>query len=128
MRGKVIVGLVAFCMVLLGAAAPVRADRDWVIGRWQIRQNFSAHHQEAVFKGRLTIRRDGHHFTGRIYFDSVGRWEELQDVKVSDDTIRFFRPEYPQDFHGRHTQRGIEGTWKDRTKRDKEWTWEAERE
>ena len=128
MRRKVILGLAVLCMVLLGAAMPVRADRDWAIGKWRIRQNFSEHHKETVFKGRLTIRREGREFTGRIYFDVVGRWEEVQDVHVSDDTIRFFRPEHPQEFHGRRTEHGIEGTWQDRERGDKEWTWEAKRD
>ena len=128
MRRMTALGLAVLFGVLLGTAAPVRADRDWAIGKWRIRQNFSEHHEETVFKGRLTIQREGHEFTGRIYFDAVGKREALEKVHVSDDTIRFFRPEYPQEFHGRRTERGIEGTWQDRERHDKEWTWSARRD
>ncbi len=128
MKRMMALGFAVFFVVLLGAAGPVRADRDWAVGKWRIRQNFSEHHRETVFKGRLTIRREGHEFTGRIYFDAVGRWEALRDVHVSDDTIRFFRPEHPQEFRGRRTDHGIEGTWQARERHDKEWTWSARRD
>jgi hypothetical protein len=114
--------------VLLVCSSDVLADRDWAIGMWRIQQNFSVHHEKTAFSGRLRIGREDGHFTGRIYFDSVGRWEQLEDVHVSDDTIRFFRPEYPQEFHGRRKNGRIEGTWQDREKKDWEWTWEAERD
>jgi hypothetical protein len=128
MRKSVVLGLAVLFAVLLGAAEPVRADRDWAIGKWRIRQSFSEHHKETVFEGRLSIHREGHSFTGRIYFNAVGRWEALEDVHVSDDSIRFFRPEHPQEFRGRRTERGIEGTWQDRQRRGKEWSWKARRE
>ena len=128
MRRRLILGLAVFFVVLLGMPAPVQADRDWAVGKWRIRQNFSQRHRETTFEGRLSIRREGHSFTGRIFFNAVGRWEALEDVHVSDDSIRFFRPEHPQEFHGRRTGHGIEGTWQDRERHDREWTWRARRD
>ena len=120
--------LIVISFALLAFSSDALADRDWAIGSWRIQQNFSVHHEKTAFSGRLRITRENGHFTGRIYFDAVGRWEELEDVHVADDTIRFFRPEYPQEFHGMRKGRRIEGTWQDRERKNREWTWEAERD
>jgi hypothetical protein len=104
------------------------AHRDWAVGEWRLWQSYSEHHEETTFKGRLRISRDGDHFHGHIYFDVVGEWEPLADVVVGDETIRFTRPRYKQEFHGQRKGEALEGTYRDAIHGDKEWTWRAEKD
>jgi hypothetical protein len=121
---------VAALAALLFLALPHKASahREWAIGEWKLWQNFSQHHEETTFQGRLRIGRDGNRFYGRIYFDVVGEWERLEDVVVGDDTIRFTRPKYQQEFHGQLKGEALEGTYRDAIHGDKEWTWRAEKD
>jgi hypothetical protein len=126
-RGIVMVAAVATLLLLI-VPQNASAHREWAVGEWRLWQNFSEHHQESTFKGRLDISRDGDHFHGRIYFDVVGEWEHLEDVVVGDETIRFTRPRYKQEFHGQRKGDGLEGTYRDSIHGDKEWTWRAEKD
>lgn len=122
-----IVGVAALATLLFLALPGNASDhREWAVGEWRMLQHFSEHHEKTTFKGRLRISRDGHHFHGRIYFDVVGKWEPLEDVVVGDETIRFTRPKYKQEFHGQLHGDVLEGTWVS-LNGEKEWTWRAEK-
>ena len=130
MKRSILVTLAVLALATLFLAVPKRASayREWAVGEWRLWQHFSEHHEEQTFKGRLVIRRFEGHFHGRIYFDVLGEWEHLEDVEVGDETIRFTRPKYGQEFHGsRHGDR-LEGTYRDRLRGDREWTWGAEKD
>ncbi len=105
----------------------VSADRAWVVGEWRLVQYFSKEHHEVTFKGRLRIHREGNHFHGRIYFDVLGKWEPLEDIEVTDETVSFTRPQYEQRFRGHRDGHVLVGIYRDRLNQGK-WQWRAERE
>jgi hypothetical protein len=66
-------------------------------------------------------------FAARSYFDTTEKGEELEDIDVSDGSIRFFRPDHHQEFRGRREGDDIKETWESRGGKEREGKWEAER-
>lgn len=104
------------------------ADHRWAVGEWRLAQYFTQNDgAEVTFHGRIRINREDHRWYGDIYFDTLGRWEPLQDIEVTDDTIRFTRPMYEQRFYGHRNRYKLNGTYKDRIHQGR-WEWSAEKE
>jgi hypothetical protein len=63
--------------------------------------------------GRLEFYWTGNAWTGRIFFDVIGQWEELTDVFIDPRTgqVRFHRPFSNQEYHGTLSGDRIEGTF-----------------
>lgn len=96
------------------------SDRQWAVGEWSLLQ----HYQDTTYSGTLSIKSDGGHFFGQIYFDSLGTWEPLEGIVVSYDTIQFYRPMYGgQNFRGHHRGGVLSGRWDSPTQG--EWRWSA---
>lgn len=125
--GSIFLTVLPVTILFLLCPLRVSADRAWFVGEWQLTQYFSQDHREVVFKGRLRIHRERDHFHGRIYFDVVGKWEPLEDVEITDETVSFTRPQYEQRFHGHREGHHLVGTYRDRLHQGK-WEWRAERE
>ncbi|MDD5389950.1 MAG: discoidin domain-containing protein [Gallionellaceae bacterium] len=62
------------------AAKPVQS----VEGTWAINGN--------GYRGKLEISRQGGQLSGRVWYDSHGKWETLHDVRFDGRTITFIRP------------------------------------
>ncbi len=122
--------LVILTLSILSFAMPMQASasRGWAVGEWMLYQYFTSEDgREVTFNGRLRIHREGDRFYGRIYFDVVGNWEPLEDINVTDETIRFTRPMYKQRFYGHRNGNQMNGTYRDKIHRG-EWKWRAEQE
>jgi hypothetical protein len=115
---------VTLSLILPGKAS---ADSDWALGYWKLSTDYTNEGQKVTFTGRLHIERERGRLSGRIYFDVLGKWERLQDVEVTDDTVSFRREQYEQRYSGRRHRGGMEGTYRDHLNHG-EWAWHAERE
>jgi hypothetical protein len=127
---KPTISLVAIlALVTLSLVLPMKASayRGWAVGEWRLLQYYTENGRQVSFNGRLRIHREGDRFYGHIYFDVVGDWEPLENIEVTDETIRFTRPMYEQRFRGHRQGNQMSGTYRDRI-HDGEWTWRAERE
>ena len=63
--------------------------------------------------GRLEFHWTGNAWTGRIWMDTLGRWEELTDVFIDPRTgqVQFHRPYGDQRYYGTLSGERIEGTF-----------------
>lgn len=64
------------------AASP--ANTASILGTWVINGN--------GYRGKLEISQQGEGLTGRVWYDSHARWEELHDVGFDGRTLSFTRP------------------------------------
>ncbi len=65
--------------------------------------------------GKLELRRRRNFWVGRIWFDTIRRWEELRDVffDFRASRLTFFRPSYDQQFSGTLSGDQLLGTLSD---------------
>lgn len=79
---KVLKGNVDFARQMLReqAAKPGRS----VAGTWAINGN--------GYHGKLEINQQGGQLSGRVWYDTHGRWETLRDVRFDGHTLTFTRP------------------------------------
>ena len=124
------VWIVTLVCLTLYVSMPMQAfaDNRWAVGEWNMVQYFTQDDGTKVtFNGRIRIYREHHGLYGDIYFDALGKWEPLQNIEVTDETIRFTRPMYEQKFYGHRNRNKINGTYKDKIHQGK-WQWSAEKE
>lgn len=121
--------LAILTLVIFSLILPMKtsAHRGWAVGEWRLVQYYTDDGREVSFSGLLRIHREEDRFYGRIYFDVVGDWEPLEDILVTDETIRFTRPMYKQRFDGHRNGNRMKGTYRDKIHHG-EWTWMAEPE
>ncbi len=118
----IFVSLIASALAneLLAQPPPGHSYRQWAVGDWKLLQ----YYQDITYSGTLSIKREGGRYFGQIYFDSLGAWEPLEGIEVSNDTIQFYRPMYGgQNFRGHHHGGEISGRWDSPTQG--EWRWSA---
>jgi hypothetical protein len=111
-------------LVILSLILPMKASADhgWAVGEWKLSQSY----HDTTFSGTLSIQREDGRFSGRIYFDTVGHWEHLKHVEVTDETLSFSRPMAKQKFRGHRHGDEITGHWDSSTQG--EWKWRAWRD
>jgi hypothetical protein len=108
MKAIIIAAVVGLALAL--PSFVLGAPPDWAVGKFDLHQQYRTEH----FNGRLEITRQGGQLTGRLYFDVVGKWEQLEGVNVTaDDELHFTRPQYKQVFRGHRTNNGLEGSYTD---------------
>ena len=102
---------------------PGGSYRNWVVGEWRIKQ----YYQGATYFGTLSIQRERGRFYGRIYFDSLGNWEPLEEVEVTEETLSFYRPLYGgQSYRAHRNGNGMSGHWDNPAQG--RWEWRAWRD
>jgi len=71
-----------------------KSSTDMIVGDWNLIAN--------GFAGILEIRYDGTALQGRVYFNSIGRWEPLQNLQFNSSTgkFTFLRPNAKQQHEG----------------------------
>jgi hypothetical protein len=127
---KLAIALLAILpLVTLSLILPrkVSAASEWAVGEWKLSTDYSDADHQTTFTGRLRIEREGRRLSGRIYFDTLGEWERLEDVEVTHETVSFTRPKYKQRYFGHRDRGRMEGTYKDHLHHG-EFAWRAERE
>lgn len=121
--------LVILTLAIIYCTLPTQAfaDHRWAVGEWKLVQSFTQNDgAEVTFNGRIRIHREHGRFVGSIYFDTVGNWERLRNIEVSDETISFTRPMHGQRFYGHRHRNQMKGTYKDKLHQG-EWKWWAEK-
>ena len=115
-------------VVQLGCASASSDKKTWAVGEWRFQQTFTAPSDRPdVLTGKLQIERGKLYFTGRIYFDALGKWESIGEVWVTANTIQFSRGEYNSEFDGHRVGEKMEGTWETSSGRTLAGRWKAER-
>lgn len=98
-------------LLLVGCASTSDRDPDWPVGEWRFRQTFSTPEKADVLTGTLRFEREGRKYSGKIYFDLLQKWESLEEVYAGGESIRWYRPDYPEMFQGTRTETGLKGYW-----------------
>lgn len=86
-------------------AAKTTSSTDMIVGDWSLVAN--------GFAGILEIRYDGSALQGRVYFNSIGRWEPLQNLQFNSSTgkFTFLRPNAKQQHEGVLNGNTLTGTF-----------------
>ena len=115
-------------LALLGCVSAPGEKNSWAVGEWRFRQTVNAPVERPnVLTGKLQIESGKYHFTGRIYFDALEKWEALDNVTISTTAIHFTRILSQEEFDGRRTENAIKGNWETTSGRFLAGRWEAER-
>lgn len=91
--------------------SPTKASwADALVGDWNIISN--------GFSGKFEIRYDGSKLQGRIFYNTIGRWESLENIQfnAASGQISFYRPIPKQPFEGTLNGSNITGTFSDKYK------------
>jgi hypothetical protein len=134
-RTLLIVAVAFLFASVAGCASSGDHEHHWAVGKWKLEMTVAEHHEhhehhqeEKVLKGKLRFEREEHHWEGKISLDGSDKWERLEDIHVSDDDIRFSRPERHQMFRGHRSGDDIKGTWKSEEGKEREGRWKADRD
>lgn len=110
-----------FILACLSIALPVKGeapptiDASALLGTWSI--------NAANFPGKLDFSLDRNQVKGRIWFDVLNRWEDLQDIRFDGKTLTFTHP-YPgaiQHYSGRYSANAVQGSFDENGQPRGEW-------